>query len=83
MNIYDFLMVLQLLFAIGIFITKFYNVMSSGQAYDMRWSFILFVGYFIAWGLGFTILMMRPEKLLFHVLFKFETWLIGLNVLFL
>ena len=83
MNIYDFLFIVQFLVLISIILVKLYNIFSIGEFYDMRIGFLLFIGYFIAWFVGFSIFMFQPERLIYSMLFKFGNLFLVFNMLFL
>lgn len=83
MDAYEFLFIVQLLVFVGLLLVKFYNVISVGRAYDLRWSFVLFVGSLLAYGVGFVVLLLDFEESLYLELFKLETWSLGVVFLFL
>ena len=78
MQIYDLLFIIQFLTVMGILLYKTYQLMNSENyikggvkpvtnkyGYDIKMAFILFIAYFIAWGVGMYIFMLRPEKLIY------------------
>lgn len=82
MTIQDLLFILYLIGILGIFLYKLYNIVSLGKIYDLKVAIILFIGYFLAWLIGFVVFMLDPERLIYMFMFKIGTWLILLNVLF-
>ena len=82
-TLYDMFFLLQFIVIIVIILVKLYNVMSLGETYDIRISILLFIGYFIAYGVAFVVFLLDPEELLYLQLFRLESWLIVLNVVFL
>lgn len=83
MNIYDFLFIVQLLVLIGIFLYKLYNILNIGKIYDYKYGVILFVSFLIAWFVGFAIFMFQPERLIYSILFRFGSFLLAINMLFM
>jgi hypothetical protein len=87
-NIYDLFFTVQFFIAIAILLYKLYNIMSECDIYDMRVSFILFIGYFLSYGIGAIVVMLHYSQfgevtLLYHILWTLEGWLVLVNVLFL
>jgi len=76
MNIFEFVFILQLLAAIGIFFVKIYNVMSKGRAYDQRMSWIYFSGYLMCVLLAFIITMVDTSTAFYGIILKLEAWLV-------
>lgn len=83
MNIYDFLFIVLFLGLMGISLYKLFNLMSAGEVYDYRMTWILYIGFIMAWGGLLLILLLQPERLIYVTLFKFSTFFMGLNTLFL
>jgi len=82
MNFYEIMFILQFLGLLTILGYKLWFILSLGKTFDIRVSFFLFGGFFIPYILGFLIFMTNPEILIYQMLFNFETWLVGLNILF-
>lgn len=86
MNIYELLFLVSLFGMIGLILIKVFNVMrkfmSGRELYDIKGSFILFILYFFLYIIGFVVMMLNPEILIYNFLFRLCTWLITLNVLF-
>jgi len=81
MDLYEFIFIIQFLAFIGIFLAKLYNLFSMGQWYDMRIGWILLIGAFLAYGVGFTISMHQQAELGFLSLFQYQIWGLGIHVL--
>jgi hypothetical protein len=82
----EVLFILQFLIVLAISFYKLYNIISVGQAYNTKISFLLFIGFCITWGVGFMTVMFNSytltSDLLFIQLFGLENLLFGLNLLF-
>ena len=83
MNFYEIMFILQFFGIIAIIGYRLWFVMSLGQTYDIRMTWLLFAGFFLPYIVGFIIFMTNPEILIYRMLFLLETWLVPLNVLFL
>lgn len=79
-NIYDAFFILQFLICIIIILVKLYNIMSVGEFYDIKIIWLTFIGYFLAYAIGFVAFLANPEILIFLMLFKLETWFLLLVV---
>lgn len=73
MELYNGVFVLFLLFALGIFLAKFYNVMHKGEKYDIRWVWILFICYLLTFLVLKVTLMLDPEELFFLQMYRLST----------
>jgi len=83
MNIYEVFFLMQFLIAVGLLLLKFYNLMRPADNYTIEKAIITFIGYFLAYGVGFVVLLANAgEEVLYSLLFRLETWFIGLIVLF-
>jgi len=74
--------VLQFLVVLTIFMVKFYNILRVGELYDIKIAFLLIVGFLLAYGSGFMVMLVNNTELLFRVLFGIETSLVVLTLLF-
>mgnify|MGYP001558605140 CR=1 FL=1 len=83
MDMYGLFFIIQLLVCVGIILAKVYNFMTFGKWYDMRISFILFIGYLFSYLLGLFVFFLDAEELLYLQIFRLESFLLALNVLFL
>jgi hypothetical protein len=83
MTIYDILFLLAFMTLIGITLAKLYNLFSVGEFYDIRMGFILFILFFIAYAVAMVNFMILPERTIYMVLFKFQTWFVWINTLFM
>jgi len=82
MNIYEIMFLLQFLVIMGLLLAKLYNVMSKGEKFDLKISFIMFIAYFLFYLVGLIVFLANPEEIIYISLFTLESWLIILNVLF-
>lgn len=87
----DVLFFVQLLVFFGLFFVKLVNVLSAGRfyqyneddkSYNAVFPFVLFTASFMVYAVGFVSFVTSPDVLT-SSLFKLETWLIPLNILFL
>lgn len=83
MAIYDGMFIIAFLAMVIITFVKFYNALNVGKVYDIKIGFMLFAGYLIAWVTGFIVFAANPETLIYHMLFRLSSWLLGLNTLFI
>ena len=83
LNLSDVLFFVQFLAIIFILGFKLLNLFSLGKIYDLRLSFLLFIGFFISYFVGLMVLLTRSSILLYSALFKLETGFILFNVIFL
>lgn len=90
MNVYEALFIIQLLVVVGIFLYKLYNIFNAGQIYPISISWLLFIGFFIAYFVGFVVTMTEPNilsgdtpTLVYSSVMNLETVLIVPNVIFL
>lgn len=80
---------IQFLVVISITFLKLYNVMSAGKFYDLKMSFLLFIGLVIFWGVGMVTVSIDAttitefDELLPSSLFQIESWLLSINLIFL
>lgn len=86
MDLIEFLFVVQLLGVLGITLVKVYNVMKSCEWYDLEKGFILFMAFFLCFGLGLVIFLVQGQanydeaaEYLILSVFKFETWFVLLH----
>lgn len=84
LSVEEVLFLLQFLAVIGILGVKLFNVFRKGEFVSLQLSILLFAGFFVAWLVGFVVMLLYSGvgSLLYSVLMRLETWLIGLNVLF-
>lgn len=82
MNASEFLFIAGFIVGLVILLVKLYNIFSGGTLYDWRLSVLMFVTYFLAFGVVFVTFLVNYEVVLYAALFKFMAWLILLNVLF-
>lgn len=52
MNIVDMGFMVMLLVFFGLFFYKLYNIFSVGEAYDMKFVFLGFIGMLVTWGIN-------------------------------
>lgn len=83
MHIYDFLYIVQFIVLIGITLAKLYNIFTNCKWYDLKLTWVLFIGFVLAWFTGFSIFMLEPERAIYMVLFNMARVLFLLNFLFL
>jgi len=81
-NISSMLFAIQFLIAIGIIIYKFYNVMSFGEEYDIKVSFVFFISFMLCWLVGLMVTLFNPEELILSQILKIENILFWLNTIF-
>lgn len=82
-DVFGALFILQLLIVFGIFGLKLYNIMRMGALYDIYVGVVLFIGFFLAYFLGLVVVLTNPEEILYFTIWKFQTYLVLLNFLFL
>lgn len=92
------LFVLQFCILVGILFLELFNLFHKGQKLSMPWVWMLFIGYFVIWLVGFSIFLIGSvevanagsdpspavlaENLVFGILSKLESWFIAPHVLF-
>lgn len=81
MHIYDFLFIIQLIVIIGLAIYKLHNVLNFGKSYDMKIAWLLFILFLFAWVIGLVIFLLQPERIVYSVLFKIDTFLLSVIVM--
>ena len=82
MHIYDFLFIIQLIVVIGLVFSKLHNVMNRGETYDMKMAWLILILFLFAWVIGLVIFLLQPERLIYSVLFKIDTFLLSIMVMF-
>lgn len=82
-TLYEMFFLLQFLVVFGIILCKTYNIMKQGEFYDISMAWILFMLFFIAWGVGFVITLLGYTETLYSQLFKFESFFVLLNIGFM
>jgi len=83
MNVLEFIFIVQFLAAIGITLAKLYNIFSKGEYYGRAMSWVLFIAFGMAWGVGLFIVMLDWSTALYGVLFRLESMLLMLQVVFI
>lgn len=82
MHIYDFLFIVQLIAAIALFILKLHNVMSRGETYDIKITWLGMILFFMLWLIALVVFLLQPERLIYSVLFQIDTFLLLIMVMF-
>lgn len=81
-NIYSMLFAVQFFIAVAIVLYRIYNGMNLGKLYDIKVSFMLFIGYLLCWLVGLMITLFNPETLILSQILKIENIMFMLNTLF-
>lgn len=81
MHIYDFLFIIQLFVVIGIVMYKIFNIMHVGKLYDIKIVWIGLIIYLFAYLIGLVVFLMEPERLIYSVLFRIDSFLLVLTVM--
>lgn len=74
--------IIQFIVIICSLLAKLYNLMSVGKFYDLRMATLLWVSTFIAYAIGFVVMMLETSSLIYSRVFLLETWILGLIVMF-
>ena len=85
MNFTETIFLIQIIIIVALFLSKLYNVFRLGEWYSFEISIILFIAWFIVYGLGFITLMTSSESAnlaLYSSIFSFETWTLLFNAFF-
>lgn len=80
MELYEVMFIIQFLAAIGIIMAHIFNAMHKGDKWDMKVTWLLAIGFFIAWLVALVTFMLDPEETLYLILFRLETGLFLLNI---
>ena len=83
MNLYDVFFLLGMLFGIGIFLSKVYNISKLGKWYDFSISIILFVGSYLAFFFSWIPTLLSVDNIFYMQTMKIYVWLLPINFLFL
>lgn len=84
MGFSEAMFMLQFLICIGIILLETYNLMNMTKVYDMKITFILFMSYFLFWGIGFSIFILDAgETLIYMAMIQVESWLLLLHGVYL
>lgn len=83
MNIIETLFFIQFFLFLTIFFLKTYNLMQLGKFYDIKIAFLLLIGSIMFWGFGLLSVMLHLTNLNLSIFFKFETYFLILNGLFM
>lgn len=83
MNFYEVLFLIQLLIAVGITGLKILNLFSAGALYNLKASFLLFIGYVVTWFFALLVAFHNASTLIYITLWGFESVFLILNVVFL
>lgn len=81
-DLYELLFIMQLIVVISIVFYELYNLMRVSKAYTIMTDFLLFIGFFIPFIIGFMIVMLDTSEYLYHLIFRIEIIFLLLNVLF-
>lgn len=81
-DLYSMVFMLQFIVAIGIVGVEFYNLMRVGTFYGIRTIFLLFVGFFVCYVVGFVVMILGFDEMLYVQLFNLERFFVLLHMLF-
>jgi len=81
MNFYEWIFIIQLLICLAITFLKVYNIMCSGEIYDIKISFLTFGIYALFFGLGFMTAMFSIDNAFFVVLVSATSILLIFNLI--
>jgi len=79
----EMIFVIQILGVIGLFLAKFYNILTVGKFYDIKIAWIIFISFLICWLAGLVVFLNEPEEIFFLIFFRVETILLGLMGIFI
>lgn len=78
----EILFIGHILGVIGITLAKFYNVMTKGELYDFKMTWVLFVSFMIFWFMGLLVVL-TDYTFIYSLIFKFTSLFMIINILFL
>lgn len=83
MDFGDMLYLLSFIIFFSLSIIKVYNVMNSGQIYDLGKGIIIYVGILITWGLNLFTFLINNTDSLYRILFAIMSLFLTLNTILL
>ncbi len=80
-DIVDMLFFLHIILVVVFSFVKIYNLMSEVKFYDIRWVWLLLIGFILNYGFGLVLLIL-DRSILFATLFRVSSFFLVLNFLF-
>lgn len=81
-NVTDVFFTIGFIVMLAVFGYKLYNLLSAGNAYDIKIVFISWITYLIAWLIGLVAFLASPEEKVFIVMFLLSSLLLALTTIF-
>jgi hypothetical protein len=84
MNLYELIAFFSLIMMMAIIFLKLYNLLNNGRVLSLPLIFLSGIGFFLFYALAFMLLLTSGEINFFTIqLFRFQTWLVLFNIIFL
>lgn len=81
-SIYNIIFVLCILCQISILFVQFWNILNAGYKYDIKVSFMLFVGVVLAFGLLMLTTLHNVDTMYYSRIVLLMSWIFTINVMF-
>ena len=77
----DTLFILSFILILAIIFIELFNLLSSGDLFDVRWVFILFIGFIMLYLISMSLLTLNYTNTTYALMFRIESFLSFLNLI--